>query len=129
VDQVFLELETAEGSRKELLEERHKILTRAKNCSEYIVTDGRVKARYIDCNISSLVSLSIGKVEAFLPKQFDACLIKLHLSKKFGVAKALCWPPNCLRPSTTISKERVDPRPFKPELDEWNAKWGQSLRA
>jgi hypothetical protein len=30
VDQVFLELETAEGSRKELLEERHKILTRAK---------------------------------------------------------------------------------------------------
>jgi hypothetical protein len=97
-----------------------------KNCSEYIVTDGRVKARYTDYNISSLVSLSIGKVEAFLPKQFDACLIKLHLSKKFGVAKALCWLPNCLRPSTTIFKERVDPRPFKPELNEWNAKWGQS---
>jgi hypothetical protein len=58
---------------------------------------------------AALASLSVGRAEVFLPRELDSALIKLHISQKDGVAKTLCWPPNCLRPAKTVSSARVFP--------------------
>jgi hypothetical protein len=46
-------------------------------------------------------------------------------NKKFGVAKTLCWPPNCLRPAKTVSSARVAPQEPKPEAGSWKQQWAQ----
>jgi hypothetical protein len=81
------------------LEERLKVLRKAKDCVVLVEQDGTIVPEYR--NTASLASLIIGRVEAFLPEELDSALIKLHLSKKFGVAKTLCWPPNCFQPAKT----------------------------